>query len=211
MPVVLTRGEVASILALMEGTPQLVTKVLNGSGLRIMEAVRFRVQDIDYEYNQPTVRSGKGAKDRLTTFPTSLIPLLKSHLAKVWLIHQQNLAQGCGEVYLPHALAQKYPAAVRKWGWQYVFPSGNLATDPRRGVVRRHHIDPSVINKAIKSAVRKTGLTKRVSVHMMRHYAEVGIIVTCLPPTCLNAAWTYERFRSNLAIRMSAQRKYTRM
>ena len=169
VPVVLTRQEVASILALMEGTPQLVTKVLYGSGLRIMEAVRLRVQDIDYEYKQLTVRSGKGAKDRLTTFPTSLIPLLKCHLDKVRLIHQQDLVEGCGEVYLPHALAQKFPAAAREWGWQYVFPSSNLATDPRSGVVRRHHIDPSVINKAIKSAVRKTGLSKRVSAHTMRH------------------------------------------
>ena len=114
VPVVLTRGEVASILALMEETPQLVAKVLYGSGLRIMAAARLHVQDIDYEDKQRTVRSGTGAKDRLTTFPTSLSPVLKSHLAKVLLIYQQDLAEGYGEVYLAQALARKYPTAARE-------------------------------------------------------------------------------------------------
>lgn len=169
VPVVLSREEVTQILAFIDGTPKVVVKILYGSGLRIMEAVRLRVQDIDYDFKQITVRSGKGFKDRVTTLPESLVPLLKSHLNKVQLLHQKDLAEGHGEVYLPNALARKFPNAGREWGWQYVFPSRNLATDPRSGVIRRHHVDPSVINKAIKSAVRGAGLTKRVSAHTMRH------------------------------------------
>ena len=169
VPVVMSREEVAQVITLIEGVPQLVVKLLYGSGLRIMEAVRLRIQDIDYAFKQLTVRSGKGAKDRLTTFPASLIPSLEQHLAKVRLIHEQDLAQGYGEVYLPYALAPKYPGAGRDWGWQYVFPSRRRATDPRSDTVRRHHIDPSVINKAIKVSARKRGLTKRISAHTFRH------------------------------------------
>ncbi len=169
VPVVMSREEVAQVITLIEGVPQLVVKLLYGSGLRIMEAVRLRIQDIDYAFKQLTVRSGKGAKDRLTTFPASLIPSLEQHLAKVRLIHEQDLAQGYGEVYLPYALARKYPGAGREWGWQYVFPSRRRATDPRSDTVRRHHIDPSVINKAIKVSARKRGLTKRISAHTFRH------------------------------------------
>jgi len=169
IPVVMTRKEVAQIIALMERVPQLIVKLLYGSGLRIMETVRLRVQDIDYELKCLTVRSGKGAKDRITTFPTSVIPLLENHLSRVKLIHKQDLDQGYGEVYMPNALARKYPNAAKEWNWQYVFPARNLAIDPRGGKVRRHHVDPSVINKAIKITVRKTGLTKRISAHTFRH------------------------------------------
>jgi len=169
IPVVMTREEVAQIIALMGGVPQLVVKLLYGSGLRIMEAVRLRVQDIDYNFKQITVRSGKGAKDRITTFPTSVIPLLQNHLAKVRVIHNRDLDQGYGEVYMPNALARKYPNAAKEWNWQYVFPARNLAVDPRSEKVRRHHVDPSVINKAIKVAVRKGGMTKRISAHSFRH------------------------------------------
>ena len=169
VPVVMTREEVASIIALMEGTPQLAVKLLYGSGLRILEALRLRAQDIDYEFKQITVRSGKGAKDRVTPLPSSVIPLLKNHLLRVKVIHEQDLNQGYGEVYMPYALARKYPNAAKEWNWQYVFPARNLANDPRSSKVRRHHVDPSVINKAIKVAVRKTGLTKRISAHTFRH------------------------------------------
>lgn len=169
IPVVMTREEVAQIIAFMEGAPQLVVKLLYGSGLRILEALRVRVQDIDYEFKQVTVRSGKGAKDRVTPFPLSAIPLFQNHLSRVRVIHEQDLAQGYGEVYMPYALARKYPNATKEWNWQYVFPARNLAIDPRSGKVRRHHVDPSVINKAIKVAVRKTGLTKRISAHTFRH------------------------------------------
>ena len=169
VPVVMTREEVAAVLSLMDGTAQLVAKLLYGSGLRIMEAVRLRVQDIDYQMKQLTVRAGKGDKDRFTTFPASLPPLLQNHLARVKTLHQQDLAQGHGDVYLPHALARKYPAAAKEWSWQYVFPARNLSVDPRSGLTRRHHVDPGVINKAIKAAVRRAGLTKRISAHTFRH------------------------------------------
>lgn len=169
IPVVLTREEVRSVITLMEGTPQLIVKLLYGSGLRISEAVRLRVQDIDYDYKQITVRSGKGNKDRVTTFSTALIPLLKNHLRKVKLIHDRDLEEGFGSVYLPNALAKKYPKAENEWIWQYVFPARTLSTDPRSGITRRHHIDQSVINKAIKNAVRNLGLNKKISAHTFRH------------------------------------------
>lgn len=169
VPVVMTREEVANVIALMNGTPQLVAKLLYGSGLRISEAVRLRVKDADFEMKQLTVRAGKGDKDRFTTFPTTLTPLLQNHLAKVKILHQQDLDKGFGSVYLPHALSRKYQAAEREWGWQYVFPARNLSLDPRSNLTRRHHVDPSVVNKAITAAVRRAGLTKRISSHTFRH------------------------------------------
>jgi integron integrase len=165
----MTREETARVIALMTGTPQLVVKLMYGSGLRISEAIRLRVQDIDYKLKTITVRSGKGAKDRITTFPLSIIPFLQDHLTKVKIINESDLAKGYGEVYMPYALARKYPNAAKEWGWQYVFPARTLSIDPRSGVTRRHHIDPSVINKAIKVATGKAGLTKRISAHTFRH------------------------------------------
>ncbi len=123
MPVVLTIDEVKQVLPRVEGVAQLVVKLLYGSGLRITEAVRLRVQDVDYGYKQITVRSGKGEKDRVTTFFAALMPLLQNHLEKVKAIHDQDLANGFGAVYLPYALAKKYPNAEREWGWQFVFPA----------------------------------------------------------------------------------------
>lgn len=169
IPVVLTRDEVQQIISIMEGVPQLIVKVLYGSGLRIMEAVRLRVQDIDYSMRQISVRSGKGAKDRYSTFPTSIIPFLDNHLARVKLIHEQDLEQGLGSVYLPYRLAHKYPGSEKDFNWQYVFPSSKLSKDPRTGKTRRHHVDPSVVNKAIKSAVKKLEIKKKVSAHTFRH------------------------------------------
>jgi integron integrase len=169
VPVVMTREEVATIISLPDGTAQLVAKLLYGSGLRIMEAIRIRVKDIDYQMKQLTVRSGKGDKDRFTTFPVTFTPLLQNHLARVKTLHQQDLAQGHGEVYLPHALARKYANTAKEWGWQYVFPARDISVDPRSGVTRRHHVDPSVVNKAIKVAVRRAGLTKHISAHTFRH------------------------------------------
>ena len=168
-PVVMTREETAKVLSLMVGTPQLVAKLLYGCGLRISEAIRLRVQDIDYDLKTLTVRSGKGDKDRVTTFPESTIPFLKDHLARVRVMHESDLAKGHGEVYLPHALDRKYRNAAKEWGWQYIFPATELSTDPRSNVIRRHHIDPSAINKAIKAAVRKAGIIKKVSAHTFRH------------------------------------------
>jgi integron integrase len=169
IPVVLSQDEVKQVVTRVEGVAQLIVKLLYGSGLRITEAVRLRVQDVDYEYKQITVRSGKGDKDRVTTFSATLMPLLKNHLAKVKMIHDKDLADGYGAVYLPHALAIKYPNAEKSWGWQYVFPARSLSVDPLSGVTRRHHIDQSLINKAIKAAVKQLGINKRVSAHTFRH------------------------------------------
>jgi len=169
IPVVLTREEVKLILALMVGTPDLVVKLLYGCGLRITESVRLRVQDIDYGFKQITVRNGKGLSERVTPLPESIAPLLHNHLERVKAIHDRDVAEGFGTVYLPHALSRKYPHAEKEWQWQYVFPSNRLSVDPRSGVTQRHHIDQSVINKAIKQAVRKAGIVKKVSAHTFRH------------------------------------------
>ena len=169
IPVVLDKEEVKRIITLMEGVPQLIVKLLYGSGVRITEAVRLRVQDIDFEYKQITVRSGKGNKDRVTTFSSTLDPLIKNHLVKVKLIHEEDLKVGFGAVYLPYALDKKYRSAETEWGWQYVFPARNRAIDPRSGIERRHHVDQSVINKAIKVVVKKLGIAKKVSAHTFRH------------------------------------------
>ena len=169
IPEVMTREEVRQMITIMEGTPQLIVKILYGSGLRIKEVVRLRVQDIDYALKKLTVRDGKGNKDRITTFPGTIIPMLENHLKKVKLLFQQDLNQGYGEVYLPYALDRKYRNAAHEWRWQYVFPSRNLSTDPRTGKTRRHHTDPSVVNKAIKVASRKLQMQKRITAHTFRH------------------------------------------
>ncbi|MBW2154157.1 MAG: integron integrase [Deltaproteobacteria bacterium] len=169
LPVVLTREETARIITLMTGVHQLVVKLLYGSGLRIIECLRLRVHDIDFEMKALVVRNGKGAKDRITTFPATLVEPLKSHLKRVKLIHEKDLNDGYGEVYLPHALARKYPKASKQWQWQYVFPAGRISTEPKTGVQRRHHLDPSPINKAIASAARQAGIDKRVTAHTFRH------------------------------------------
>ncbi|MBF0229220.1 MAG: integron integrase [Desulfamplus sp.] len=169
IPVVMTHQEVAIVISLIKGIQQLVVKLLYGSGLRMIEALRLRVHDIDYNLKKITVRSGKGDKDRITTFPSSIIPMLNAHLSKVKILHDHDLAQGYGEVYLPYALCRKYPNAAKQWQWQYIFPSGNLSTDPESGVIRRHHLDPSTINKAIRSAIKKAGIHKRITAHTFRH------------------------------------------
>ena len=169
IPVVLTREETARVIASMSGVHQLVVKLLYGSGLRITECLRLRIQDIDLEMKALTVRNGKGNKDRVTTFPERLAQPLKEHCMRVKVIHEQDLDEGHGRVYLPHALARKYPHADKDWRWQYVFPAGHRSIDPRSGLTRRHHLDPSPINKAIAKAVRQTGVGKRVSAHTFRH------------------------------------------
>ena len=169
IPVVLTRDEVKQVLSLLDGVPELVVKLLYGCGLRITEAVKLRIQDIDFGFKQVTVRDGKGMKDRVTPFPVNLEFALSNHLERVKLIHKKDLAQGFGTVYLPYALDRKYPNAEREWNWQYVFPGSSLSKDPRSGIIRRHHLDQSAINRAIKQAVRKTEITKNVSAHTFWH------------------------------------------
>src|SRR6185369_9491178 len=161
VPVVLTAEEVKSLLAAMAGVPLLVAKLLYGSGLRLMEALRLRVKDVDFAMKQITVRDGKGAKDRYTVLPDSVVPALQEHLKRASLTHGEDLKAGYGAVYLPGALDRKYPKAAQQWGWQYVFPARDLSTDPRSGAVRRHHVDEATINKAIKAAVRRLGIAKR--------------------------------------------------
>ena len=169
VPTVLTQEEVRQVLGAMSGTPQLVAKLLYGAGLRLMEALRLRVQDMDFAMLQLTVRDGKGAKDRYTVLPGTVVPALREHLERVHLLHQEDLRKGNGAVYLPGALDRKYPAAAKDWKWQYVFPARDLSKDPRSGIVRRHHLDEATINKAIKAAGCRLGLTKRVSSHTFRH------------------------------------------
>ncbi|MCX6923982.1 MAG: integron integrase [Verrucomicrobia bacterium] len=169
VPTVLTPEEVKRVIEAMTGTPQLVAKILYGSGLRLLEGLRLRVHDLDFEMKQLTVRDGKGAKDRFTVLAEGVIPPLREHLTCVRLTHQEDLAAGYGAVYLPGALDRKYPKAAREWGWQYVFPARDLSTDPRSGVTRRHHLDEATINKAIKAAVARLGIAKRASSHTLRH------------------------------------------
>jgi integron integrase len=172
VPVVLTVEEAKLAISAMTGTPQLVVKLLYGSGLRLLEALRLRVQDLDFGMKQVTVRDGKGAKDRYTVLAEAAIPALKEHLVHVERIHQEDLRGGFGSVYLPGALDRKYPAAAREWRWQYVFPARGVSKDPRSGQVRRHHVDEATIQKAIKVAADRMGIVKRVSSHIFRQNAE---------------------------------------
>ncbi len=165
----MTPEEVALIIPLISGLSNLIVRLLYGSGLRVMEAVRLRVQDINFEMKQITVRSGKGNKDRITPFPDSLTSAFEEHLIRVKAIHKEDINQGLGEVYLPNALARKFRNAGKEWIWQYVFPSRRTSKDPRSGKHRRHHVDPSIINRAIKTAVKKLKMDKRVTPHTFRH------------------------------------------
>ena len=169
MPVVLTVAEVQRVLARLEGTVWLMASLLYGTGLRLMECVRLRVKDMDFERLEIVVRDGKGGKDRVTMLPGRLVAPLQAHLERVRRLHEEDLAAGYGEVYLPHALARKYPNAAREWGWQYVFPSRNLSVDPRSGVTRRHHADEKALQRAMKRAVREAGIAKPATPHTLRH------------------------------------------
>ena len=169
LPTVLTRPEVQTLLSYLSSTHLLIAQLLYGSGLRLMEGLRLRVKDLDFEYRTITVRDGKGEKDRITILPESLIESLSKHLEEVQRLHQQDLSQGYGAVYLPDALARKYPNAEREWGWQWVFPSSRLSPDPRAGVIRRHHLDPTSVQRAIREAARAAGIPKPVTPHTLRH------------------------------------------
>ena len=169
LPVVLTQAEVQSLLSGLSGTHWMVASLLYGAGMRLMEALRLRVKDVELSRKEILIRDGKGAKDRVTMLPAALITPLKAHLIKVRALHEQDVAEGFGEVYLPNALEKKYPTAAREWGWQYVFPSGNRAVDPRSGVVRRHHVQDQAVQRAVKQAVRDAGLVKPATPHTLRH------------------------------------------
>ena len=169
MPVVLTRQEVERILGTLEGTQWLMASLLYGTGMRLMECLRLRVKDVDFGYSQILIRDGKGEKDRITMLPGRLTELLQTHLQKVKQLHDRDLREGFGEVHLPYALARKYPRAGFEWSWQYVFPSKNRSPDPEDGVIRRHHLDESVLQRAVKDAVRASGISKPVHCHTFRH------------------------------------------
>jgi integron integrase len=157
LPTVLTREEVARVLVQLSGTH------------RLMECVRLRVKDVDFAQRRMIIRDGKGMQDRVTILPDVLVEPLQEHVQRVKRLHDEDLARCRGSVYLPFALKRKYPNADREWVWQYVFPSGRLSRDPCSGVVRRHHISESTLQKAVKKAVRLSGVQKRVSCHTFRH------------------------------------------
>lgn len=169
IPVVFTRNEVKALLAQFEGTYWLMFSLMYGAGLRLMECLRLRVKDIDYQYKQIIIRDGKGNKDRVTVLPAPLIEPLRDHLVRVKQCHENDLANGHGSVYLPNALARKYPNAPREWAWQYVFPSKQISKDPRDQIMRRHHVHEDSIQKAIKTAIRKACIYKPASSHTLRH------------------------------------------
>lgn len=169
LPVVMDVDETQRMLNAMNGTTQLMAKLLYGSGLRLLECLRLRVKDLDFQINEIRVRSGKGDQDRLVPLPQSIQSVLTAHLERVKLIHERDLADGFGEVYLPGAMARKYPVAARQWEWQYVFPSIKRSRDPRTNVIRRHHMDPSTLDRAIKKAKKLSGITKRITSHTFRH------------------------------------------
>jgi integron integrase len=169
LPVVLTADEVACILDRLTGAHRLIGRLLYGTGMRILEALRLRVKDIDFERGEILVRDGKGFKDRVTVLPRGLIRPLCAHLDGVANTHRQDLADGFGTAWLPYALARKYPAAPTEWPWQYVFPADRLARDPRGGVIRRHHVSDQAFQRAMRQAVRDAGVHKLATPHTLRH------------------------------------------
>lgn len=169
LPVVLSEAEVRAVRQKLEGDPALVVGLLYGSGLRLMEALRLRVQDLDFERKELTVRDGKGGKDRRALLPASQCEALQGHLEHVRRLHLQDLAAGWGAVALPYALARKYRHADRQWGWQWVFPQRNRWKDAASGQEGRHHLDPSVVQKAVKQAVQRAGINKPAGCHTFRH------------------------------------------
>ncbi len=202
LPTVLTHQETLDILNQLNGAYKLMAQLLYGSGLRLMECVRLRVKDLDFQYKTVTVRDGKGEKDRVTPMPDSLIPSLQRQIERVRLLHDEDLAAGFGQVYLPNALAKKYPNAAGELLWQYLFPAPKLSLDPRsatpsptsalemgegqggntpspnlgegrdggqNGLLRRHHLDPTGLQRSVKEAARKAGIQKRVTCHTFRH------------------------------------------
>jgi integron integrase len=169
LPVVLTRDEVRAVLAEIHGVPRLMTLLLYGAGLRLLECARLRVKDIDLASNEIVVRAGKGNKDRLTMLPAAIKADLTRHLESVRRQHQSDLQSGAGWVELPWALARKYPNAGREWPWQWVFPATRVYVDQSTGQRRRHHLHESVLQRSVKTASLRAGITKRVSCHTFRH------------------------------------------
>ena len=169
IPVVLSKEETQRLLAALEGSARLMAQVLYGTGLRLLELLRLRVQDVDFARHQIIVRGGKGDKDRVTVLPESLRTAIMEHLKRVRLLWEADVREGFGEVYLPEGLARKYPKAAREWGWQWVFPSRARSRDPRSGKERRHHVQETGLQRAVKAGLQLSGITKRASCHTLRH------------------------------------------
>ncbi|WP_374358049.1 integron integrase [Chitinimonas sp.] len=169
LPVVLTRREVAAMLAQADGVYGLQLQLLYGTGMRLMECMRLRVKDIDFERREILVRDGKGAKDRVTMLPQSLVEPLQAHLLRRRTQHEEDTTAGRADVYLPDALARKYPNAAAQWGWQYVFVTAGLVKDPRSGALRRHHQDEKLLQRAMKRAVAAAKIAKPATPHTLRH------------------------------------------
>ena len=169
LPVVMTRDEVKAVLTNLTGDKWLMASLMYGAGLRLMECLRLRVQDIDFSRNEILVRDGKGAKDRITMLPESLKAPLQQHLKTVKAIHKRDLADGWGRVHLPDALDHKYPNAPKEWRWQWIFPQENRWKNPKTGEEGRHHVHESIIQKAVNGAVKRVGLAKRATCHTFRH------------------------------------------
>jgi integron integrase len=170
LPTVLTREEIKRLIDnVNDGTFAIMIGLMYGTGMRLMECVRLRVMEVDFAYAQITVRDGKGGKDRMVPLPAKCRAALESHIQKTLQLHEEDLSQGFGEVYLPDALARKYPSACREQGWQYVFPSGKLSADPRSKAIRRHHLHESSVQKAVRRAALTSGIRKRISSHTLRH------------------------------------------
>jgi integron integrase len=165
----MSRDEVTRVIAALSGTHQLLAKLLYGTGLRLMECLRLRVKDLDFERNQIAVRNGKGDKDRITMLPDTIKTALQEHLLRVKILHEKDLADGFGEVYLPDALDRKYSTAARQWSWQYAFPSSRLSVDPRSGKHRRYHLDEQILQRAVRKAVSLARISKPISCHTFRH------------------------------------------
>jgi integron integrase len=169
LPVVLTCSEVALVLDKLVGTHRLIGRLLYGTGMRIMEGVRLRVKDVEFSRRAILVRDGKGHKDRIAVLPDGVAAALAEHIERVQKIHANDLAMGYGQVWMPEALARKYTAAPREWGWQYVFPSARRSMDPRSGVVRRHHLSDQSFQRAMRQAVQDAGIHKPATPHTLRH------------------------------------------
>jgi integron integrase len=218
IPVVLTKDEVRAVLKALEGKYWLAACLMYGSGLRLMECMRLRVMNIDFSHRAIYIHNGKGGKDRVVTLPDAVITPLKRHLVQVKSIHEKDLADGFGEVYLPYALARKYPKANREWGWQYVFPASKRSVDPRSQVTRRHHFDEKALQRTIKMAIRQVGIQKQASCHTLRHSfathllergADIRTVAAPAHP-CARGIRTSLCSTHSLGTRMSVPRRFIR-
>jgi integron integrase len=207
LPVVLTPAEVARMLSKLNGVSWLVACLQYGSGLRLLESVRLRVKDLDFDHRAIFVRDGKGGKDRVVTLPDELVTPLKRHLLNRRTVFERDCAQGFGTVFLPYALARKYPNAESKWAWQYVFAGSKLSVDPRSGKRRRHHLDESAVQKAVRAALRQSAIHKPASCHTLRLFCYAPARARRGHTDCPGATWSLGRaYDTDLYARVEARR-----